>query len=168
MADITTTLTVTVKDGPKITMLPVETKVTGYDKFDVLLDGTEGFSQTIGIQPDKGTVEFLLITASVYPSDKAGFEGTLTYAPEGKSPITLGSPQLYTGASSIAALLGDVQKISLNSTLNQVESDTSKAAAAPESESAPSEDAAHKRVPLAVNISVLVGRNATTKTPPAP
>ena len=137
MITITTSSSVQVKQGPQVSIPPIETQVEAYDKIDVSIE--QGANIEVDVQPGDTGVSFLLLISNIYTPPDAPDGKKLTYTPEGKSAVSLEAPQLYLGASSINTLLGAVKKITFS---NQLESQ-------------PEEDS-----PTA-NIAILVGRDAT-------
>lgn len=138
MATISATLGVQVKQGPQVSIPPIEMQVEAYDKIEVSVDS--GADIEVDIQPGDSGVSFLLVVSSVYTPPGAPDDQKLTYVPEGKEPISLDSPQLYLGSSSISTLIGAVKKITFFNNLLSPESD---------------------QEPPKADISILVGRDAT-------
>lgn len=141
MPSINVTLNIQVEGGPQVPVAPIKVPIEAYDPITVPPLET-GSTAEVEVQPGN-KVSFLLIQSNVYtPSSVTDVTKQLTYEPDGKAPINLGSPQLYLGMSSIATLLGDVKKITFT---NNLKGDEGKKAAV---------------------IEILVGRMAASVTPP--
>ena len=171
METITAELNVTVKDGPKIAMPPVVLEVEAYDKFKIALGSGE--TKKVDVQPGDKGVSFLLITSSLYTPKDAAKKKKLTFAvkPEDEQPpISLSEPQLYVGADAIAALLGNIKEITFKNDLMDPTDENVKPSDKkdPEQEEQKKKgkdettEDADKSKPPVVEISILVGRNASS------
>jgi hypothetical protein len=165
MPNINVGLNVQVEGGPQVPVPPIKLNIEAYDKVEISV--APGDEVSVDIQPGDQGVSFLLIKSSVYTPPDAAKDKKLTYEPEGKSAISLSTPQIFLGADSIATLLGSVKKIKFSNKLEVATTPATPAVPATPPPAVPAIPA-----PPAV-IEILVGRDATPPptvpaTPPVP
>ncbi|MBD2080941.1 hypothetical protein [Leptolyngbya sp. FACHB-17] len=117
MPNINVGLSIQVEGGPQVPVAPIKIPIEAYDKIEVSV--ASGAEVSVEIQPGDKGVSFLLIKSSLYTPPDAADGKKLTYEPDGKPVTNLSTPQLYSGAETIATLLGAVKTIKFSNNLEE-------------------------------------------------